>query len=517
MIEAVRSCRTHAVFLAETQRTESELPDFSKVIAREVLPRLEQLRDATRHVDPSAFEDWILHRLDGVVDPANWLDSMPLHAALATCAALGVETLQERRRVSDLRAAEWFSACLAGFRIAREGEAAIERFLDALVLRSQAAGHIGMKSAYGQVLIVLERTLDDTSLARFREVVRRHAIENVPLPAGSQILGEVLERRRLHTLQSAAAASGTSRPTLRAIFARSGILPALAEPNHPRLTVRVDEFEAQLRDFASGLKIAEVVATTGIPQKYVLELVSRGMIPTLFASREVSRARHRVSRTSIETFMERLFEGAVPVRQPGSRQVTLGRACYVASTNIGDLIGLILDRRLSWKGCLDGNRRYGDLLVDAGEVTKVLQQAGQPRQSMTKREIHAAVPGLNRRVVSALIRTERMAVIKEFCPTTRRKLLLVTRESFEAFNHRYVTATEVAERHAMAPMMVIRLLGEAGRSPVFDPSEVQGWIYDRNNVEGFPWSDERPKPVRKPPLNQRAAEAQCIGPGAAVA
>jgi hypothetical protein len=116
-----------------------------------------------------------------------------------------------------------------------------------------------------------------------------------------------------------------------------------------------------------------------------------------------------------------------------------------------------------------------------------------------------------------LIQAGQLEVIDEFCPTTRRRLPLVTRDSFEAFRSRYVTATEVAELHCMGPRMVIRLVAASGRKPAFDPSKVLGWIYERPHVEGFPWSDERPKPVRKLPLSQRADEAQCIGPGAATA
>lgn len=521
MIEHVRTCRIHAVYLAETTPVaamKGVFIDFSKAMASEVLPNLDHLRSVTEPAKPNAFEDWVQRRMDGAKDPSNWLDGMPLHAALATCEGLGVEVHEGGSgKVSELGTEEWAAASLEGYRIARDGEVAIERFLDGLVVRNQAAGYVGMKSAYGQVLIILERTLDDPAFQRFRDVVRRHIIENVPLAAGIQVLGEVLEERRLHTMSSAAAASGTTRQTLRAIFARSGIAPALAEPNHPRLTVRVDEFEVRLREFAAGLKIADASAAAGIPQKHLLELVARGLVPALFGSREVSRARHRITRADLDAFMDRLFAGAVPVQAPTSRQITVGRACFAASTNIGDLIELILDGRLSWKGRLLGGRRYTDLLVDADEVTRVLQEAAPPRRSLTKKEIHSEMPGLNRGVATALIQAGHLEVIDEFCPTTRRRLPLVTRDSFEAFRSRYVTATEVAELHRMGPRMVIRLVAASGRKPAFDPSKVLGWIYERPHVDGFPWSDERPKPVRKQPLSQRADEAQCIGPGAAAA
>ncbi|MCP1548439.1 hypothetical protein [Methylorubrum extorquens] len=405
---------------------------------------------------------------------------MPLNAAVTACESLGIEGLgAERPRLSKLGNDAWAASSLAGFRVASGGEASIVSFLDTLVARSHAAGFVGAKSIYGYVLEVLDRTLDDPGFDAFRNIVRRHAIENVPLAAGSQVLGYVLEERRLHTTTSAAAASGTTHATLRAIFARSGIAPPAGGPDHQRLTIRVDAFETQLREFGAALTVTDVRDTVGIPHKHILELIARGMVPTLFGSREVHRARHRVARADVEAFMARLFEGAVPVEAPTARQVKFGRACFFASTNIGDVVGLVLDGKLGWKGCLHGGRRYTDLLVDADEVLALLQGVAPPRRGLMKAEIAAETPGLRLDVLTPLIAAGHLMVEQEFCPETRRRLPVVTRESYEAFKGRYLTLTEICHAKDLNARVAKRHLAAAGLVPAFDPAVFKNAIYER--------------------------------------
>jgi hypothetical protein len=481
-INQVRSCATHAVRLIETRRLEGKamVIDFSKTLAAEVLPNLDRFRDEATPAASNAFEGWVLRRLERVREPSNWLDAMPLNAAVSACESLGFEGLDaERPHLSKLGNEAWAAASLAGYRVASEGETGIVRFLDTLVARSHAVGLVGSKSVYGHVFEVLDRSLDDPGFEIFRDVVRRHAFENVPLPAGSQVLGEVLEQRRLHTVTSAAEASNTTFPTLKAVFARSGIALPSAELDGQRLTIRVDAFDAQLREFGAALSVTDVREATGIPHKHILEIIARGLIPTVFGSREIHKARHRITRANVDAFMERLFASAVPVEAPTARQVTFGRACFVASTNIGELVGLVLAGKLTWMGRLRGGRRYPDLLVDADEVLRLLQGATPPRRGLMKAEVEAETPGLRLDVVNPLIAAGQLTVAQEFCPETRRRLPVVTRESYEAFKRRYLTLTEVCHAKNLNARVAKRYLDAAGVVPAFDPAVFKNAIYER--------------------------------------
>ncbi|BAQ48056.1 hypothetical protein [Methylobacterium aquaticum] len=186
-----------------------------------------------------------------------------------------------------------------------------------------------------------------------------------------------------------------------------------------------------------------------------------------------------MARADVDMFMGRLFAGAVPVEAPNAKQVSFGRACFAASTNIGDLTELVLSGTLSWKGALGGSRRYTDLLVDAAEVTKLLQGGAAPRRNPTKKEIGAEVACLTMPVLNGLISLGALAVAEEFCPLTRRKLPVVTRESYEAFRSRYVVLTEICHERNLNARVAGRYLAAGGVMPAFDPDVVKNAIYER--------------------------------------
>jgi hypothetical protein len=485
MVDQIRSCQSDGVRLVETERVTGfpAIVDFSAQIARDVLPGLERLCDEAVPADPNAFEEWVLRRLNGDRDPDNWLDSLPLYAAVDACEAMGFETLEKGGPVfSQLGAAEKAVASLAGYRIARGAEAGIERFLDGLVSRGHEAGHVGSETIYGYIWKALERTLDDPGFDGFRDIVRRHALDNVPFPAGSLVLGQVLEKRRLHTAASAAVESKTTHQTLRAMLERIGLVPALDGAGRKQLTFKVDDFECVLKEYGAGLNVNEIRASTGIIHRHVLELIARGIIPTLLQSRELVRARHRVALTDVETFMDRLFQGAVAVETPTRRQVTLGRACLVASTNVGDLVSLILTDGLTWKGSLRGGRRYTDLLVDADEVMEILQRGTPTRRNMTDKDVRAEMMGMRHKFVVEMIAEGHLTVVKEFCPKVRRHLPLITRESFEAFSRRYVTLSELGHLRSLHWRTVRRFLASVGCVPAYVWDARGNAIYERTDA-----------------------------------
>lgn len=510
MIDQFRSCPLHAVRLFETDHVTARTPivDFSATVEADVLPRLERLRSEAVPAEDGAFEEWLVRRLNGDRDPNARLDRMPLYAAVDVCEAFGVETLGAGMpRWGLLDPSAKAAACLAGFRIAQGTPAGIERFLDGLVARGHEVRLVGARPIYGQIWNAFERTVDDPAFGELREIVRRHMLENVPFQAGCMVLGQVLERRRLHTMTSAARESRVNHQTLRGMFARPGMTMAGATPGGERLTVRVDEFEDQLREFGTGMTIDEVKASTGILHRHVLELIAHGVIPALFGSREVARARHRLKSNDVKGFMDRLFEGAVIVERPTRNQMKLGRACLAASTNVVELVNLILAGRLSWKGRLRAGVRYTDLLVDAGEVLAVLQGGKPPQRNMTKVEVTAEMKGMRYQFVVRMIAAGHLTVVREFCPKVRRHLRLITRESFEAFRDRFVTLTELGHAKDVHWRIVRRHLTSAGCQPAY--------VWDARGSAIYERTEDLDAALARLPVGAAAGASQCIETGVA--
>ena len=136
IIGHVRVCRRHGNMLFEvvsshpTHRTF----DFSRTVADQVLPELDRLTQASVQGPGTGFCDWLVARLDGIRDPRNWLDDVPLHAAVAFCEALGLSALHPSDTTrSRLTMSEWASAADEGHKAASQGPAAVTLLLDSVL------------------------------------------------------------------------------------------------------------------------------------------------------------------------------------------------------------------------------------------------------------------------------------------------------------------------------------------------------------------------------------------------
>ena len=225
---------------------------------------------------------------------------------------------------------------------------------------------------------------------------------------------------------------------------------------------------------------------TGVTHKHLMELVARGLMPTLAPPGSKEKVRHRFRRTDVDAFMANLFDGAQEVTTPDAKQVSVGAARHIASAGIGVVLDAVVGGRLTWKGSLRGGRRFPDLLVDVDEVRRLVR-VEPPRTGLTKREVVTVVPGLWQHVVVALIALGHLDVIEEFCPTSRRRIPVVTRESVDAFRKRYVTVAEIGKLRRIPARMALRILREANQKAAFDAATVSAWIYERSDVLGDAW------------------------------
>src|SRR5690606_34556246 len=113
----------------------------------------------------------------------NWLNKSPLYAAAEFCEALGVSALHHPKvKVETLSESDWATAADEGYRIASAGEASLRELLGRLN-DAQAAtrGVWGPRDTYGYAYGLLQRTRDDPAYETFRDVVRRFAMETMPI------------------------------------------------------------------------------------------------------------------------------------------------------------------------------------------------------------------------------------------------------------------------------------------------------------------------------------------------
>jgi hypothetical protein len=487
-IRHVRSCRVHDVALVDAapERKLFQPFDFNETLATDVLPVLDRLRAAAAHAPHSAFEDWVIARLDGVREPGNWLDDIPLAPAIAFCEALGISALHKPKvQTKFLEERAWAEAGAEGFHLASRGEKGLRELFDHLVAaQADQRGVMGLRDTYGYVYGLLEKTIDDENFAAFRSVARRHAFDNVPIEPGTVVLGEELKERRFHTVRSAAAASGAAPLSIRRLFARRGIEEAHGESGRSdlRVIVRADEISEVTEALKAAVASGIVMKMVGTSKAIFDRLVALGYLPTVNGSEKEAYAKHRFSRAAIDEMMSRFFDGAVDVDEPGPRQMPLGTARHVACCTTDDILRMVFEGRLKWKGRLRGGTKYGDLLVDADEVTALIR-GETTKAGFARADLEAFIPGLGTSSYRKLIAAGILETTEEFSPEARRVIKVVTRASGEAFKARYVTLGELCQRTGLHHKQVRQRLREAGVSEAFVYEEVGTFFYERGLVE----------------------------------
>ncbi len=486
-ISHYRACHLHLAFLAAADpvRRQFQPFDFSETMEM-LLPQLGQAATETRPAAQSRFDEWIVARTDGVRDPDNWLDALPLYVAAQWCEALGVSMLHPAKvQTSKLTEADWAAAAEEGFRISSPGEDSIRTALQQLTrAEKRTRGIVGPRDTYGYGFHLLQKTIKDTAFEPIRKLVRDFAMNAMPWKIGTDMLGVTIDENRVVTVTTAAQAAGADRKTIRKIFERKGIATedlAQGYRNH-RITVAADEIETTLRKLKGALSLPETVKALDVDRSLVSALMDVGLLPDASGATPEARSHHRFALEDIEAMYERLFEGAEDVTTPAARQLPLPRARHVSLASHIEILRFILDRKVTWKGRLVDGVGLNALLLDADECIQLVRDLASPMQNFLFIELEQEIVGLNKNSVPTLVKLGKLEQSEEFSPNARRMVPVITRASVEEFRRQYVTAGELCQALDLHHKQVRSILARVGIEEEFDAKAVKTTIYDRTKV-----------------------------------
>jgi hypothetical protein len=484
-----RSCRRHNVTLskAEPVRTRFEPPDFCRTMAFR-----DPSDEATAAAPSSPFQDWLFARLSGARDGGNWLDDMQLYVSIAFCEALGLSALHSPKvRTARLDALEWAEAADAGFDIARRGAGAIEDLLERLnAAQTRTRGVWAPRDTFGYAWGVLEKTLADPAWMKPRDLFASYAMQALPLESGTLVLGHEMSERKVHTIRTAARASGAHARTMRRLFKRKGISAEQVEAGlrDHRVTAVSDELASIVTKLKGALTTPNVQKLTGIPLPWLRAIIAEGHLPTVTGSQEKEYAKHRFERSAVDAMLKRLLEGAVEVIKPTEDQVGLIEARSRAVGSTERVLRIAFGNELRWKGCLAGRSGFHALLVDVNEVTTLVRSEA-PKHGLSKTEIMDFITGMGRDSVTRFIEFGQLELVDEFSPAARRLVKVISRESAERFRVKYVALGELCQRHELHHKQVRLLLGVHGIEELFEPGRYKAFFYDRAAVEAAERAD----------------------------
>ncbi|WP_244488089.1 hypothetical protein [Aureimonas sp. Leaf454] len=199
-------------------------------------------------------------------------------------------------------------------------------------------------------------------------------------------------------------------------------------------------------------------------------------------STDVRWAKHKFGLRDIDVLIARIFDGAqeMPGSLPGIYDIMETRAKAVCS--VQEIVTLVLDGKLTWKGRLAGRHDYMALMLDPEEVRQLVRR--QEGTGLTM--IAAAVfMGMSAKSVKKFADSGDLPTVVEINAVNRCPQTVVTRAGAEKFKSDHISLFEAAERFDIHFLRAKAMLEDAGIRPAFDPVEFLTTFYDRRRVEAF--------------------------------
>ena len=483
-----RSCDVHscALIAAQPIRRHYEPFDFTETIDGIILPALADAINHATTMAPSPFQAWVTARLEGHRNKANWLDAVDLYAAAGFAEALGISMLHPPKvKLSELTDLDRAKTADAGFHIASTGPDVIRKVLaDLTAAEAHRRGFWGLRDTFGHAYGLLQKTVKDPAYEPFRKIIRTFALETMPIEPGTDVLGVVAETRRVHTVRSAAMASGAHARTIRRYFERKGLVGdrATSGITDHRATVAADEIERIARELQGALSTPQVIAEFGIPRVHLTRLIELRHLPPVTDSADHAYGKHRFTHAAVQEMLGRLFDGAVDVAEPTGRQTNLPNARKMANCTLDEVFDLAFNGKLEWKGLHGGRREYGALLLDADELKQIVREKPK-RQALSRAELKKYITGLAEKSPQFLIDRKLLVEAEEFSPDARRMIPVIPTESADDFKAKYVTLGELLKTHGLHHSQAIPMLDKAGAKTLYSKSEAGCFIYERVAAE----------------------------------
>lgn len=426
--------------------------------------------------EPTGFETWLDDRLEGRAG-GTWLDQFRLHAASNYCLMLGTALMRHftsaPSAIPDKE--KWFIYNL-GFVVARHGEDEIRKALNGL-LGLAGGPHDGPRKIFPKMYDRLAYDyIDDPDYEAFRLILRMHMVETWPLNVGDELLGEPVVERRLHSVRTAARATGIDQRRLRKILASEGVVPEDGLPDAWEVfdAKRVDTILKKASTLVTAKDFAEGIGA--IRSQFDLLVAGGVLTPRLLSFSEAGTKAIWDPADGVR-FLDSVFLGASPLRQAqhGWEHISKSAARLMVGPEV--IIRAIQEKRIVRIGNHADFDGYAALYVYHDEVCSVLSPEPSFNQSI---ELFAKTVGIGQP-----IRMRRLALNGHtpatwmMHPKLKKEQLFITPDDANAFHNRFYTPRTMAQAFGKSWQSMTATLRSAGVEAFSPDGEDYGSVYER--------------------------------------
>ncbi len=228
----------------------------------------------------TAYDLWLDRRLRTGKD-GTWFKGHTVFAAARLCKHIGRQIVDHGLVCMGLPVEEDRPEVI-GFSALNEGPAALRAVLDDLVAVASDAGD-GPKKAFGAFYSMLNRDYAGApEFDGFHDIMRACILDYWPFAAEDVVLGQVVEKRKLHSVASAADEVGIGDELLDRILTEKSAFAVGDQRPPARKTFDADRFQDVLREIPTWVGPTAICATLGATKAQFQQLVEHGVLtPTV--------------------------------------------------------------------------------------------------------------------------------------------------------------------------------------------------------------------------------------------
>ncbi|WP_417256156.1 TniQ family protein [Celeribacter halophilus] len=486
-IKATQVCHRHNLVLKK--RSINAYPDRFKNLPEliESETELAQLAASAEYCKTSALQGYMMKRIAGVKGP-DWLDDQPLDVAVKACELLGMLLIgQPGTDLEKLAPVQRIVAQDEGYEYAKAGPVgllkAFQVIYDQYVETGKSGGDLKVFGSLYHWPYLSKPNEDPNS---FRSLLREFILEHFAVPEGVILLGEPVDRQRVHTIRSLAGKARVKVEALRISLVHAGLIADVNERNlHNQVfDARAGESVAErMRSSISTKRLEPFLNCTRVQAE---QLTRSGTIPRLVPVGEACRGvLTNVAREDAETFLAKLMGQAVRVPKPSEGFLDIAGTAEVLHRPALDIVVTILDGFLERVETCQPRRKFKSLYVHPEDVRRALSY-NPPDGFMTVGQA-ADKLGLPPDSIYALSACRDVAgkpIFTEhfFDNSGSAKQRMIAVKEVVEFSERFISLKEYSEMVGIGPKGASKKLRNEGILPIAPREIVLRAIYDRQEV-----------------------------------
>lgn len=440
-------------------------------------------------LSPGSLQRYVISRIADNAPTHPWLDRQRISGVVKICETLGSLICDgpsaEIKSYTELERARVGSS---GFDVCSRGPAAILEALSEVRHGSGCrSGRTGPQAVFGNLYRWVKQTGREIDARPFRDLVRQSIIENFAVGPGDVVLGQVVDQRRVHSVNSLANTTGLNRFRLYRVMRKTGMISEdVSGAALNQFVFSADQAERLIAQIKNATPLNQVHHILGCSVTHVENLVRGGFISSIVPMDEgdVGLTRGDFNIADLSEFLDDVCIGTNAVECEVDGFLNLSRAARGRSTT-AQIIGWQVDGSLQRTRLMGGIKRLDNLRFCLAEIRDLIDQTRGPDMHRLKSVIR--ILGISnaacRRLISEQGGGPWLFPALEKASNGHREAICISTAELERFKDKYVTSALLGRELRSNFWAVQKVLHENNVQPVIDPDWLGAKVYLRADID----------------------------------